>query len=100
MLFRSVAVENRITEPLNLGSGIPVSIREVTEIVVGCLKHKPEVVWDTAKPNGDQVRLFNIERAKSHGYQPQVSLESGIRETLAWHAAQVNSEVGLTGMYD
>ena len=78
------AVEKQITEPINLGSGKGYSIKEVVDMVV---KHsgKPlEVKWLTDKPAGDKIRLFDMTRAKSHGFDISVSLDEGIKLTTDW----------------
>lgn len=78
------AVEKQITEPINLGSGKGYSIKEVVDMVV---KHsgKPlEVKWLTDKPAGDKIRLFDMTRAKSYGFDISVSLDEGIKNTTDW----------------
>lgn len=83
MLF---AVENKITEPINLGSGTGVTIKDIVEIIVNNLPNKPDVVWDTSKPAGDKKRLMSMERASGYGFKTTVSLEEGIKETMQWYA--------------
>ena len=80
-------VENGVNEPVNLGSGSGNSIREIVDIVVANMPDRPQVVWDTAKPSGDRIRLMDMTRANSHGFAPQISLAEGIAETMAWYAA-------------
>ena len=77
------AVENKITEPLNLGSGDEISIKRIAEAVAQEANVKIE--WDTSKPTGDHRRVFDMERAKSHGFQPQISIEEGVKETIDWY---------------
>lgn len=77
--------ENGITEPVNLGSGEGVTIRQIVEIVVSNLDKKPEVIWDTSKPAGDAKRLLSTERAKSIGFKPGISIEQGIKDVMAWY---------------
>lgn len=72
-------------DPVNLGSGHGVSIRELVEIVVSNLDPRPEVVWDTSQPTGDSIRVLDTARARSLGIVPTVSLEDGIREVMAWY---------------
>jgi GDP-L-fucose synthase len=81
MLF---AVENKITKPINLGSGEGYSIKEVVEMVVKYSGKDLEVKWLTDKPNGDAIRLFDMNRAKSYGFDISVSLEEGIKKTTEW----------------
>ena len=81
MLF---AVENQITKPINLGSGEGYSIKEVVDMVVKHSGKDLEVKWLTDKPNGDAIRLFDMTRAKSYGFDISVSLEEGNKKTTAW----------------
>jgi GDP-L-fucose synthase len=76
------AVENKITKPINLGSGNGVTIKEVAEIVA---KHfqKP-IQWSPEKPSGDARRLFSMERANSYGFYPEVSIEEGVKDAINW----------------
>lgn len=73
--------------PVNLGSGIGVSIKELVNIVVGNLKVKPEVVWDASKPSGDRERVLDVSRAKALGFCASIKLEDGIRSTMDWYRA-------------
>jgi len=76
-------VENQITQPVNLGSGTGVTIKEVADIVAGYFDKKIE--WDTSKPMGDMKRLMSTKRAESYGFTPKVSLEQGIIKTIQWY---------------
>jgi GDP-L-fucose synthase len=78
------AVENQITEPINLGSGKGYSIKEVVDMIVKYSNKDLEVKWLTDKPAGDAIRLFDMTRAKSHGFDISVSLEEGIKRTTEW----------------
>jgi GDP-L-fucose synthase len=77
--------------PLNLGSGVGVSIREIVDIIVSALKSKPKVVWDTTKPSGDRKRLMDISRAQCLGFRPMVPIREGIKEVIAWY--QENKDI-------
>lgn len=81
-----MAVEMGINQPINLGSGTGVSIRELAEIVASAMGDIP-IVWDTSKPKGDARRLMDTKRAESYGIRPQISFDEGVRETLAWYQA-------------
>ena len=74
-----------IFQPVNLGSGVGVSVKRVVEIIVDRLKKKPKVVWDAAKPAGDRIRLMDISRARSLGWEPKVAIEEGIRDAMDWY---------------
>lgn len=78
-------VEQGVTMPVNLGSGIGVSIKELAETIAKVAN--AHVEWDTTKPNGDKMRLMDMSRAVSYGFKPEISLEDGIRETMQWYVA-------------
>ena len=78
------AVENEITEPLNLGSGDGVDIKAIVEIIVDNLEKNIKVKWDKTKPAGDKKRLMNMERAAGHGFKTSIGIERGICETMEW----------------
>ncbi len=79
-----LAMEKMPPQPINLGSGQGVRIKDLVEIITDQMKTKPTVVWDTSKPTGDKKRLADISRAKSIGFKPRVSLEEGIKRTIEW----------------
>ena len=81
-------VENEVTEPVNLGSGTGVTIKEIAEIVSDYFDK--EIVWDTTKPMGDMKRLMSMERANGYGFYPQVSLKDGIIRTIEWYKETTN----------
>jgi GDP-L-fucose synthase len=81
-----LAVEKGINEPINLGSGAGVTIKQVAEAVAKNVPNGPlKIVWDVSKPTGDKKRLMDMSRAKSYGFECQVSLEDGIKETIDWY---------------
>jgi GDP-L-fucose synthase len=76
------AVENKITKPINLGSGNGVTIKEVAEIIANHFQ-KP-IQWSPEKPSGDAKRLFSMERANSYCFYPEVSIEEGVKDAINW----------------
>ena len=75
-------VENKITKPVNLGSGTGVTIKELSEIVANYF-NKP-IQYSPEKPSGDAKRIFSMERANSYGFYPEVSIKEGIESTIEW----------------
>jgi GDP-L-fucose synthase len=72
-------------EPVNLGSGYEISIKDLTELVVRLTGFEGNLVWDTEKPNGQPRRGLDVSRAKEYfGWQAQVPFEEGMRRTIAW----------------
>ena len=83
-------VLNKITEPVNLGSGSGFSIKELVEIVVKHSGKNLAVKWLTDKPNGDAVRIMSTERAEKYGITPSVTLEEGIHLVTEWFKSNKN----------
>ena len=73
------------TNPINLGSGSGFSIEELVNMILKNVDKKPRVIWDNTKPSGDKIRVMNVDKAKSLGYNPSISLEQGIKETIDWY---------------
>ena len=78
-----MSYENKITEPINLGSGDGVRIRDIASIVA--THYGKEIEYDTTKPNGDEIRLMDMTRANSYGFTPEVDLETGIKEVIKYY---------------
>ena len=72
-------------EPVNLGSGYEISIKDLAEMICRMTGFKGKLVWDTTKPNGQPRRGLDISRAKSYfGWNAQVPFEEGMRRTIEW----------------
>ena len=76
-------VENEVIEPVNLGSGMGVTIKEIAEVIAKYFDK--EIVWDTTKPMGDMKRLMSMKLAETHGFKPKVDLKSGLEKTINWY---------------
>lgn len=77
--------DKKITEPINLGSGDGVSIKQLVDTIVEIYDGEVEVKWDITKPNGDQIRLMNMDRANKYGFFPKTDLKTGIKKTMDWY---------------
>ena len=78
-----MSYENKITEPINLGSGDGVRIRDIASIVA--THYGKEIEYDVTKPNGDNKRLMDMTRADSYGFHPKVDLETGIKRVIKYY---------------
>ncbi len=72
------------SDPVNLGSGVGVSIKDLVSVILKCTGMNPEVIWDTSKPLGDVRRILDVTRATGLGWKPEISLEAGIKDTCEW----------------
>lgn len=81
-------------EPVNIGSGVEVQIRDLAELIRRETGYEGEIVWDADKPNGQPRRNIDVSRAaETFGFRAQTSFEDGLRETIAWYEAQVAAGV-------
>ena len=76
-------VKNKVTEPVNLGSGTGVTIKRVAEIVAD--NFNLEIEWEADKPMGDSKRVMDTSLAESHGFKADTSFEDGIQKTIEWY---------------
>ncbi len=71
-------------EPVNISSGTTTSIKELAETVVELLDYQGEIVWDTTKPDGQMVKIYDVTKLKSLGLSCPTSLRQGLKKTIAW----------------
>lgn len=75
-------------EPVNLGSGREVPIKELAELISQLTGYEGDIVWDPSKPDGQPRRSVDTTRARrSFGFEAQTSLEDGLRITIDWYVA-------------
>jgi GDP-L-fucose synthase len=72
------------SEPVNISSGTSTSIRELAGIIRDMVRFKGQLVWDTSKPNGQMVKIFDVRRLNSLGLACTTSLRDGMKRTIAW----------------
>ena len=82
-------VELGVREPVNLGTGKGVSIREIVQIIADEIDGL-KIVWDTEKPSGDARRIMDTRRAEGYGIKPATDIRDGIRETITWYRENKN----------
>lgn len=74
-------------DPLNIGTEEEIKIKDLVHLIVGVSGKGPRVFFDTSKPSGQPRRNADITKAKTLiGYEPEVSLEEGLRKTIDWYA--------------
>jgi GDP-L-fucose synthase len=83
-------------DPVNISTGTTITIRELAETLKITTGFKGEIVWDTDKPDGQMVKIFDVTRLKSLGLECPTSLADGLTKTIAWFKA--NYETRGDGM--
>jgi len=75
-------------QPVNIGSGYEISIKDLSEMIVKMTGYQGKLVWQTDKPNGQPRRGLDVSRAKElFGWGAQVSFEQGMHRTIDWFKA-------------
>jgi GDP-L-fucose synthase len=73
------------SDPVNIGTGIETRIRDLADMIGRFTGYEGEIVWDASKPDGQPTRCLDVSRARElMGFEAQVSLEEGLRNTVEW----------------
>jgi dTDP-glucose 4,6-dehydratase/GDP-L-fucose synthase len=74
------------SDPVNLGSGEEISIRELVEMIVNETGFEGEIEWDTSKPDGQPRRKLDTTRAKERfNWEASTEFRNGLQETIEWY---------------
>ena len=72
------------SEPVNVSSGTETSIRELAETIKNKMGWDGEVTWDTSKPNGQMIKIFDVTRLNGLGLSCNTPLAEGLDKTITW----------------
>ena len=73
-------------EPVNLGAGFEITIKELVELIVELMDFKGRIVWDPTKPDGQPRRMLDVSRAERlFGFKAKTTFEVGLRKTIDWY---------------
>lgn len=73
------------SEPVNLGSGMEISIKDLVELIVTLTGFEGKIVWDKTKPDGQPRRALDVKRARDlFGFEAQTPFEEGLRNTIEY----------------
>ena len=76
------------SEPVNLGSGMEISIKDLVHLIARLTGFEGEIVWDTSKPDGQPRRCLDTSRAEEEfGFRAHISFEAGLENTIKWYRA-------------
>ncbi len=74
------------SEPVNIGAGFEIKIKDLVNLIVKLTDFKGKVVWDTTKPNGQPRRMLDTSKAeKEFGFKTKKPFEEGLRKTVEWY---------------
>ena len=76
-------------EPVNVGTGVETSIRELAETIADLTGFTGELVWDTSMPNGQPRRMLDASRARDRfGFVAKTALRDGLERTIEWYRSR------------
>ncbi len=77
---------NNEREPMNIGAGFEISIKDLTELIVALTGFKGKIVWDETKPDGQPRRMLDTSRAcEKIGFKSKTDFREGLRKTIEWY---------------
>lgn len=81
-------------EPVNLGAGFEISIKDLVAVIVKLTGFKGEVIWDASKPDGQPRRCLDTQRAfNEFGFRAATSFEQGLKKTIDWYRESLASKI-------
>ena len=79
-------MEKNIQNPINIGSGVGVSIKELIETIISIKNDNSLTIdYDLSKPKGDLIRILDTSYAQKNNIKPSVSLREGLSKTIDWY---------------
>lgn len=78
---------------INVGTGVDLSIKQLTELVAKVVGYQGKIIWDTSKPDGTPKKLLDVSRLKALGWQASIELEQGLQATYQWFLQQDNKRM-------
>jgi GDP-L-fucose synthase len=77
------------SDPVNLGTGFEISIKNLVELIAKLTNFKGEIIWDTSKPDGQPRRMLDTSKAfKEFGFKAKTTFEEGLRKTIDWYTRE------------
>jgi len=74
------------SDPINLGAGFEISIKDLAELIAKLTGFKGKIVWDTSKPDGQPRRMLDTSKAeKEFGFKSKTGFEEGLKKTIEWY---------------
>lgn len=79
------------SEPVNLGAGFEIKIKDLVKLLVKLMNFKGEIVWDKTKPDGQPRRMLDTSKAyKEFGFKAKTSFEEGLKKTIDYFIKNYN----------
>ncbi len=80
-------------EPVNIGSGFEITIKDLTEKIVSLTGFSGRILWDSSKPDGQPRRCLDVSRAREcFGFEAKTSFDDGLKATIDWYQKNRHSQ--------
>lgn len=76
---------------INVGSGVDISIKELSEIIAEIVGFNGEIIWDTSKPDGTPKKLMDVSKLEKLGWKAQIPLRQGIESVYEIFKSEYNN---------
>jgi len=76
---------------INVGSGMEISIKELSEIIKDLVEYKGKIEWDISKPNGTPLRKLSTEKLDNLGWSAKTKFIDGVKHTIDWYVKNRNN---------
>ena len=78
-------------EPVNLGAGFEITIKELVDMIAGLTGFEGEIAWDGTKPDGQPRRMLDVSKAEHlFGFKALTPFEQGLRATVEWYISSTS----------
>jgi GDP-L-fucose synthase len=78
------------SEPVNIGAGFEISIRDLTELIVELTGYQGKIIWDPTKPDGQPRRMLDTSKAfQEFGFQSKTDFREGLKKTIDWYEKNI-----------
>ena len=76
-------------DPVNLGAGFEISIKDLVDLIVKLTGFKGRIVWDPSMPDGQPKRMLDVSKAeKEFGFKAKTNFEEGLKKTIDWYLSK------------
>lgn len=78
------------SDPVNIGAGFEITIKDLAELIVKLTGFKGELIWDTSKPDGQPRRMLDVTKGyKEFGFKSETDFETGLKRTIEWYEDRI-----------
>lgn len=77
--------------PINISSGTGITIKNLSELISNLIGYDGKIIWDSSKPNGQKIKIFDTTLLKKYNLLPKTKLNEGLEYTINWFSESINN---------